>query len=256
MVGWHHQLDGHGFRWTLGVGDGQGGLACCDSWGHKQSDMTERLNWTELNCRVPGSSVHGFSQARTLEWFPISFSGDLPIPGIKPCTDRQILYHCHTRKPLQRDWKPSNGWRDQPMTFFTLGLNLFFFGHCFVLLFMFLKWRGCFCLRHPLKMPFFSISPSLLGQACARPVGLCTLCLAGGASLSLSVLLVSGVTSVSPSPLPPLLCWLYLLAGCPPCTSLPSLKRQFVPQLWTSSLLSVTTWIWSWASPGPLPMKR
>ena len=49
MVGWHHRLNGHGFGWTLGVGDGQGGLACCDSWGHKESDMTERLNWTELN---------------------------------------------------------------------------------------------------------------------------------------------------------------------------------------------------------------
>ena len=35
MAGWHHQLDGHGFGWTLGVGDGQGGLACCDSWGRR-----------------------------------------------------------------------------------------------------------------------------------------------------------------------------------------------------------------------------
>ena len=43
MVGWHHRLDGHGFGWTLGVGDGQGGLAYCGSWGHKQSDMTEQL---------------------------------------------------------------------------------------------------------------------------------------------------------------------------------------------------------------------
>ena len=48
MVGWHHQLNGHGFGWTLGVGDGQGGLACCGSWGHKELDMTERLDWTEL----------------------------------------------------------------------------------------------------------------------------------------------------------------------------------------------------------------
>ena len=48
MAGWHHQLDGHEFEWTPGVGDGQGGLACCDSWGHKELDMTERLNWTEL----------------------------------------------------------------------------------------------------------------------------------------------------------------------------------------------------------------
>ena len=47
MVGWHHRLNGHGFGWTLGVGDGQGGLACCSSGGHKESDTNERLNWTE-----------------------------------------------------------------------------------------------------------------------------------------------------------------------------------------------------------------
>jgi len=47
MAGWHHWLNGHESEWTLGVGDGQGGLACCDSWGHKESDMTEWLNWTE-----------------------------------------------------------------------------------------------------------------------------------------------------------------------------------------------------------------
>ena len=46
MVGWHHWLNGHGFGWTPGVGDGQGGLACCDSWGRQESDTTERLNWT------------------------------------------------------------------------------------------------------------------------------------------------------------------------------------------------------------------
>ena len=48
MAGWHHWLDGRESEWTLGVGDGQGGLACCDSWGHKESDTTEPLNWTEL----------------------------------------------------------------------------------------------------------------------------------------------------------------------------------------------------------------
>jgi len=47
MAGWHHRLDGHEFEWTPGVGDGQGGLACCDSWGHKESDTTELLNWTD-----------------------------------------------------------------------------------------------------------------------------------------------------------------------------------------------------------------
>ena len=44
MVGWHHQLNGHEFESTPGVGNGQGGLACCNSWGHKESDMTEQLN--------------------------------------------------------------------------------------------------------------------------------------------------------------------------------------------------------------------
>ena len=46
MAGWHRRLDGHEFGWTPGVGDGQGGLACCDSWGRNKVDPTE--NWTEL----------------------------------------------------------------------------------------------------------------------------------------------------------------------------------------------------------------
>ena len=59
MVGWHHWHSAHGFGWTLGVGDGQGGLACCGSWGHKELDMTERLNWTEPN---------GFSSSHVWMW--------------------------------------------------------------------------------------------------------------------------------------------------------------------------------------------
>ena len=46
MVGWHHWLDGHESEQVLGAGDGHGGLACCNPWGHKESDTTERLNWT------------------------------------------------------------------------------------------------------------------------------------------------------------------------------------------------------------------
>ena len=45
MVGWHHWLYGHGLGWTPGVGDGQGGLVCCGSWGCEESDTTEQLNW-------------------------------------------------------------------------------------------------------------------------------------------------------------------------------------------------------------------
>ena len=48
MAGWHHRLDGREFEWTPGVGDGQGGLACCNSWGRKESDTTERLIWSDL----------------------------------------------------------------------------------------------------------------------------------------------------------------------------------------------------------------
>ena len=49
MAGWHHRLKGHESEWTPGVGDGQGGLACCNSWSHKELDTTEWLNWNELN---------------------------------------------------------------------------------------------------------------------------------------------------------------------------------------------------------------
>ena len=49
MAGWHHRFNRCEFEWTPGVGDGQGGLVCCDSWGRKESDTTEWLNWSELN---------------------------------------------------------------------------------------------------------------------------------------------------------------------------------------------------------------
>ena len=56
MAGWHRWLDGRNSEWTPGVGDGQGGLVCCDSWGHEESDTTERLNWTELNWTEPSQT--------------------------------------------------------------------------------------------------------------------------------------------------------------------------------------------------------
>ena len=61
MAGWHNQLDGHEFEWAPGVGDGQGGLACCHSWGRKESNMTERLNWTELRHILKVKSSHFIS---------------------------------------------------------------------------------------------------------------------------------------------------------------------------------------------------
>ena len=59
MAGWHHRLDGCEFEWTLGVGDGQGGLLCRGSWGRKKLDTTERLNWTEL-MNIHSSDATGF----------------------------------------------------------------------------------------------------------------------------------------------------------------------------------------------------
>ena len=61
MAGWHHWLDGRESGWTPGVGDGQGGLACCDSWCRKESDTTERLNWTEPNSLLL-QIIHIYSQ--------------------------------------------------------------------------------------------------------------------------------------------------------------------------------------------------
>ena len=72
MAGWHHGLDGRESEWTPGDGDGQGGLACCDSWGHKESDMTERLNWTELkHFWVSTFGCHLLSlKTRVIRFFP------------------------------------------------------------------------------------------------------------------------------------------------------------------------------------------
>ena len=68
MVGWHHQLNGYEFEQTPGVGDGQGSLACCSPWDCKKLDMTERLNWIELNS-TPG----------LLRGFPGGTSGKEPV---------------------------------------------------------------------------------------------------------------------------------------------------------------------------------
>ena len=120
MVGWHHWLNGHGFGWTLRVGDGQGGLACCSLWGRKELDTTQRLKWTELkhllisgfnplcwnskrikegsesvSSSVMSNSLqsHGLSHQAPLPmrfskqeyWrgLPRSSPGDLPNPGIE-----------------------------------------------------------------------------------------------------------------------------------------------------------------------------
>ena len=70
MVGWHHQLDGHEFEQALGVGDGQGSMACCSPWGHKESDITEWLNWQEpLNTNyVPKTWLSNWTELIAKDW--------------------------------------------------------------------------------------------------------------------------------------------------------------------------------------------
>ena len=103
MAGWHHWPDGHEFEWNPGVGDGQGGLACSDSWGRKESDTTERLNLTDsvfkvlvaqsfpilcnpMDCSPPGSSVHGDLPAKNtgVGCYVLLQGIDPPDSGIEP----------------------------------------------------------------------------------------------------------------------------------------------------------------------------
>ena len=61
MVGWHHRLEGHEFEQAPRVGDGWGSLACCSPWGHKESDMTEQMNWTEVrNSHRLGKNTYSY----------------------------------------------------------------------------------------------------------------------------------------------------------------------------------------------------
>ena len=71
MAGWHHWLDGCESEWTPGVVDGQGGLVCCDSWGCKESDTTEWLNWTEVNWTEQNKLLRHGEESPLLEARPL-----------------------------------------------------------------------------------------------------------------------------------------------------------------------------------------
>ena len=82
MAGWHHRLNGHESEWTPGDGDGQGGLVCCNSWGRKESDMTEWLNWTELILVIHhGSSQQSQTSSRVCYVTILSYQ--VKKPGLK-----------------------------------------------------------------------------------------------------------------------------------------------------------------------------
>jgi len=86
MAGWHHWLDGRESEWTLGVGDGQGGLACCDSWDSKESDTTEWLNWTELILRCNSHNIF-------TDLYDSHYNQHLHHPKRKPCVHSAVTCH-------------------------------------------------------------------------------------------------------------------------------------------------------------------
>ena len=73
LAGWHHQLDAHEFGWTPGVGDGQGGLAWCNSWGHKESDTTEQLNWSATRAILQKKNKWTFRPTQYIIQFYMKF---------------------------------------------------------------------------------------------------------------------------------------------------------------------------------------
>ena len=105
MAGWHHWLDGCESEWTPGVGDGQKGLACCDSWGRKESDTTERLNWTDtiflvsqLDFTSISSHLHNWVFFFLLWLCPFSLSGvSSPLISssiLGTCLPEEFIFQC------------------------------------------------------------------------------------------------------------------------------------------------------------------
>ena len=99
MTGWHHWLDGCEFEWTPRVGDGQGGLACCNSWGRKELDTTEWLNWTEN--QFEHLEVHSSCIAKAWlgEFWALLYER---VRWVQLCSSLSILWHCLS---LGLEWK-------------------------------------------------------------------------------------------------------------------------------------------------------
>ena len=113
MAGWHHWLNGCEFEWTPGVGDGQGGLACCDSWGCKESDTTEQLNWTEL-VWVRDIDTETRETRNTLLKGTLVFYSNISIPSPPPPYPHKIPIRYHLRSQDGRRLKHLTDWAFDP----------------------------------------------------------------------------------------------------------------------------------------------
>ena len=91
MAGWHHWLDGRESEWTPGVGDGQEGMACCNSWGRKELDMTERLNWTKIKHKNQILRAAREKQEKTYEGIPIRIKADLSTETLQARREWQYI---------------------------------------------------------------------------------------------------------------------------------------------------------------------
>ena len=111
MAGWHHWLDRRESEWTPGVGDGQGGLACCDSWGGKESDTTEQLNWLTY----PSVLKDGWEQREKPSFLLVFIRALIPFMKAPPSWPHLILIisqrpqllilsHCRGRVPGHKYW--------------------------------------------------------------------------------------------------------------------------------------------------------
>ena len=100
MAGWHHRLNGHECEWTPGVGDGQGGLASCNSWGRKDLDTTERLNWTELETRLQeGMATHSSILAWRIPWTE-------ELGGLQSLGSQRVGHNLATKQQLETAFMP------------------------------------------------------------------------------------------------------------------------------------------------------
>ena len=88
MVGWHHRLNGHEFEQSPGIGEGQGSLVCSCPWGHEESDTTEQLNWTELNCN---QAMAGFPGGLAIKNSPAMW---LSFLGKEDPLEKEMAAHC------------------------------------------------------------------------------------------------------------------------------------------------------------------
>ena len=101
MIGWHHWLDGFESEWTPGDGDGQGGLACCDSWGRKESDTTEWLNRTELNWIAERQHDSNVFVLLTLSCLGLSIAWGLTSPQLGEGNGNPLQCSC-LENPVDR----------------------------------------------------------------------------------------------------------------------------------------------------------